>query len=163
MKPHPTKANNPGSPSRRPKAPGFDDTPHGCEVRVRPFSRGHISKRIPLGIAVTQYLGFMPMDLWESATHSLNLKYWVTALSLYRYGLEKWGVASHSYNPDPLTNRMLNNHFTSRAFWWGMKPHPTKVNNARRPILSCFCKSRAFNHERMKWGREDVVICYIFW
>jgi hypothetical protein len=45
-------------------------------VRACPFSKGHISKKIPLGVAVTQYLGFAPLSLWESATRSLNLKYW---------------------------------------------------------------------------------------
>ena len=103
------KVNNPG-----PKGPGFDQTLLGYEVRVRPFSRGHISKRIPPVIAVTQYLGFAPLSFWESATHSLNLKYWVTSPSQYRYGLEKWGVASHRHDPVPLTNRILNNHFTSK-------------------------------------------------
>jgi hypothetical protein len=56
-------------------------------MRLRAFSKGHISKKVPPGIAVTQYLGFAPLSFWESATHSLNLKYWVTAPSLYRYGL----------------------------------------------------------------------------
>jgi hypothetical protein len=28
-----------------------------------------------------------PLNFWESATHSLNPKYWVTSHSLYRYGL----------------------------------------------------------------------------
>jgi hypothetical protein len=68
--------------------------PQGCEVRVRLFSRGHISRKIPPGITVTQYLGFTSLSYWESATHSLNPKYWVTSPSLYRYGLEKRGVAS---------------------------------------------------------------------
>ena len=31
-----------------------------CEVRARPFSKGHISKKIPPTIAVSQYLGFLP-------------------------------------------------------------------------------------------------------
>jgi hypothetical protein len=39
-------------------------------VRVYPFSRGHISKEIPLGTAVIQYLGFAPQNFWESATDS---------------------------------------------------------------------------------------------
>ena len=43
-----------------PRGPGFDYTPQGCEVRAGLFLRGHISKEIPLGIAVTQYLGFLP-------------------------------------------------------------------------------------------------------
>ena len=81
------------------------------EVRVRPFSRGHISKRIPPDIAVTQYLGFASVSYWESVTHSLNRKYWVTSPLFYRYGLEKWGVASHSHNPIHLPNRILNNQF----------------------------------------------------
>jgi hypothetical protein len=48
---------------------------------------------------VTQYLWFAPLSFWESATHSLNLKYWVTAPSLYRYGLEKRGVPLLSSPP----------------------------------------------------------------
>jgi hypothetical protein len=65
-------------------------------LRVCLFSRGHISKKIPPGIAVTQYLGFAPLSFCESATHALNLKYWVTSHSLYRYGLEKRGVPSQA-------------------------------------------------------------------
>jgi hypothetical protein len=73
-----------------------------------PFFERPYLKKIPLGIAVTQYLGFLPavalaqarqagapLSFWESATQSLNLKYWVTSPSQYRYGLEKWGVTSH--------------------------------------------------------------------
>ena len=67
-------------------------------MRVRPFSRGRISKKIPLGIDVAPYLRFAPMSFWESATHSLNLKYGATSTSLHRYGLEKRGVASHAQN-----------------------------------------------------------------
>jgi len=115
MRVGPCKVNNPGSTSPRPKGPSFDDTPQGCEVRVRPFSKGHISKKIPPGIAVTQYLGFAPLSFWESATHSLNPKYGVTSRSLYRYGLEKWGVASHRHNPVPLPSRIVNTRFTSKA------------------------------------------------
>ncbi|MGD9075061.1 MAG: hypothetical protein PVJ69_07605, partial [Desulfobacteraceae bacterium] len=77
--------------------------------------RGHISKKIPPGIAVTQYLGFTPLSFWESATYSLNLKYWVTSRSQYRYGLKKRGVASHWHNRVPLPNGIFSNHFTSTA------------------------------------------------
>ena len=91
----------------------FNYTEQRCDVRARPFSRGHISKKIPLGIAVTQYLGFAPMSYWESATYSLNLKYWGTSRSHYRYGLEKRGVASHRHNRVPLPSRIVSIHFTS--------------------------------------------------
>jgi hypothetical protein len=63
-------------------------------VRACLFSKGHISKEIPPGIAVTQYLGFTPLSFWESSTYPLNRKYWTTSPSLYRYGLEKRDLAS---------------------------------------------------------------------
>ena len=55
-------------------------------------SKGHISKRIPPGIAATQYLGFTMMSHWESSLSSLNLKYWVAGYQANRYGLEKIGM-----------------------------------------------------------------------
>jgi hypothetical protein len=64
---------------------------------------------------VTQYLGFAFLSFQESATRSSNPKHWVTSPSLYRYGLEKWGVALHRHNPFPLPNRILNNHSASKA------------------------------------------------
>ena len=79
-------------------------------------------------MGVTQYLGFLPaialaqarqagtwLSFWESATHSLDPKYWVTSPSLYRYGLEKRGVASLRHNPVPLPSRIIDTHFTSKA------------------------------------------------
>jgi len=59
------------------KRTGFDHTRQGCEVRACLFLKGHISKKIPLGIAVTPYLGFAHLNSWESATRSLNPKYGV--------------------------------------------------------------------------------------
>jgi len=42
------------------------------------FSRPYL-KKIPLDLAATQYLGFTPIDPYESPPNSLNPKYWVAA------------------------------------------------------------------------------------
>jgi len=55
------------------------------------FSRPYL-KKIPPDIAATQYLGFAPMDPWESSQYSSNPKYWVAATLRNRYGLEKMGM-----------------------------------------------------------------------
>jgi hypothetical protein len=63
-------------------------------VGARPFSRGHISEKNSTGHRRDPIFGVparhrepeltkarqagAPLSFWESATHSLNLKYWVT-------------------------------------------------------------------------------------
>jgi hypothetical protein len=64
------------------------------------FERPYLKKKIPPGIAVSQYLGFTMMSHWESALSYLNPKYWVTGYQAYRYSLEKIGMTGifHSYD-----------------------------------------------------------------
>ena len=58
-------------------------------IKAIAFSKGHISKKIPLDMAATQYLGFASPNSLESPLNTLNPKYWGASLSRNRYGLEK--------------------------------------------------------------------------
>jgi len=67
------------------------------------FSRPYL-KKIPPDIDATQYLGFAPMDPYQSSPYSSNPKYWVVATLQNRYGLEKMGMAGldRSFKAKPL-------------------------------------------------------------
>ncbi len=56
-------------------------------VRARLFSKGHISKRIPLGFTVTQYLAFNELVADSQVFWGANPKDWVTSPLRNRCGL----------------------------------------------------------------------------
>ena len=58
--------------------------------------QGDIILRVPPDIAVNKYLGFMPMNPWESAMHHANPKYLFTGCYASRYHLEEMHGAGYS-------------------------------------------------------------------
>ena len=51
--------------------------------------QGDIFLKVPLDIAVNKYLGFMPMNSWESAFRNANPKYLFTVYQGSRYHREE--------------------------------------------------------------------------
>jgi len=60
--------------------------------------RGDIFLKVPLGIAVNKYLGFMAMNPWESALSCANPKYLFTGFQTGRYHLEEITLLDYSSN-----------------------------------------------------------------
>jgi hypothetical protein len=57
--------------------------------------KGNISKEIPPDFAVAKYFGFTPPSPWESAPHSLNLKYLGTTQMAIDIALKGLGWPDH--------------------------------------------------------------------